>query len=128
MKQSLSDEQISELAAAWLESMRRGEEASEQVRQSVVMLTFFYTPQTQWKFILAAVDAAAEASDELYDIAAGPFEGLMGNHGDDYIDRVEELAARSEKFRNMLRGSWQHMMSDEVWARVQVARGEPTTR
>ena len=127
MKRSPSDEQITELAASWLGALRGGEGAAdEQIHQSVVMLTFLYAPETQWKFILAAVDAAAEMIEELYAIAAGPFEGLMGKNGAEYIDRVEAHAARSAKFRNMLHGSWQHLMSDEIWARVQAARGEPT--
>lgn len=127
MKRSLSDEQIIKLAGSWLDARRRGEAASDDpVHQSVVILTFVYAAETQWKFILAAVDGAAETIEELYAIAAGPFEGLMGKHGEEYIDRVEAEAARNFRFREMLHGSWQHQMSDDIWERVQAAGGEPT--
>ena len=126
---ALADEQIDSLASTWIDALRRGEEAAaDQVHQSVVILTFAYSPETQWKFILAATEAAGETIEELYAIAAGPFEGLMGKgrQGEEYIDRVESCAASSEKFRNMLHGSWRHGMSEDVWARGQAAAGQPT--
>lgn len=127
MRRTLADDQVQALAAAWLDAIRRGEAAShEKVHQTVVLLTFLHSAETQWAFIEAAVDFANETIEELYPIAAGPFEGLMGKHGDDYIDRVEASAAADAKFREMLHGSWRHAMSDETWARVQAARGEPT--
>ncbi|HEX6741229.1 MAG TPA: hypothetical protein VF079_05475 [Sphingomicrobium sp.] len=127
MPKDLDDSRIDALARAWIAARRRGEEAADdQVHESVVILTFAYSAETQWKFVTAAVALAAESIDELYAIAAGPFEGLMGKYGDDYIDRVEAEAARDPKFREMLHGSWQHLMSDQVWARVEAARGKPT--
>ena len=122
VKRSMPDDQVEELACQWIEAHRLGEEAQEDpVHQSVVMLTFFYTPEVQWKFLLAAVQNAG--ADEFGHIAAGPFEGLMGKHGDAYIDRVEAEAARDSGFKQMIGHAWQYLMSDAIWARVQAAAG-----
>jgi hypothetical protein len=127
LKRTLADDQVQALAAAWIDALRRGQSAAdEEVHQSVVILTFAYAADTQWNFIRAAVDRADATIEELYAIAAGPFEGFMGRHGEEYIERVEVEAERSPKFREMLHGAWQHQMSDELWARVLAARGEAT--
>lgn len=116
----MPDDQIEELARLWIDALRRGEGArDDEVHQSVLMLTFFYTPDVQWRFILAALQDAGD--DERGHIAAGPFEGLMGKYGEDYIERVEAEAARDPQFREMLSSAWQHLMSDEVFVRVQAA-------
>lgn len=116
----MADDQIDELARSWIDALRRGENAQgEEVHQAVVMLTFFYTPETQWKFVLAALQGAGD--HERGHIAAGPFEGLMGKHGQDFIDRVEAEAIRDPSFKEMLGDTWQYLMSDAIWARVQAA-------
>ena len=122
MKRSMPDDQVEELACQWIDAHRRGEEArDDQVHESVVMLSFFYAPEVQWKFLLSAVQNAG--ADEHGHIAAGPFEGLMGKHGDIYIDRVEAEAARDSGFKQMIGHAWQYLMSDAIWARVQAAAG-----
>ena len=118
MKRSLPDEQIDRLAAEWADALRRGDASSDdKIHESVVVLSFAYTADVQWQFILAAVRHVD--LDQLGSIAAGPFESLMGKNGDDYIDRVEDEAVRNLKFREMVRGSWRHMMNDDVWSRVE---------
>ena len=120
MKRSMPDNEVEELARLWIDALRRGEEATnEQVHKSVVMLAFLYEPEVQWKFLLAAVKNAR--ADEHGHVAAGPFEGLMGKHGDDYIDRVEAEASCDPDFRAMIGSAWQYLMSDAIWGRVQAA-------
>jgi len=47
---------------------------------------------------------------------------LLGRFGALAIDWVEARAATDHRFRRVLRGVWQHTMSDEIWARVCAAR------
>ncbi|MEK6238834.1 MAG: hypothetical protein N2C14_29315, partial [Planctomycetales bacterium] len=72
----------------------------------------------QWRFIKAAI-AHATTDDDLGHIAAGPMEHLLGRHGDDFIDQIEEFAASNSKFAKMMTGVWKHMTSDQVWGRVE---------
>ena len=63
------------------------------------------------------------ADDEaLSHLAAGPVEHLLGNHGDDYIDTVEQRAKGNPRFARMLGGCWQYTMSEDIWARVRAVR------
>ena len=55
-------------------------------------------------------------------LAAGPLEDLLAKRGEDFIDRVEELARKDPKFNDLLGGVWRNTMTDEVWQRVQAIR------
>src|SRR5262249_53354573 len=120
-------------ARAWLDELR-GEPADSEshVGQAVVMMNFTAKPEHQWQFILAAVAYASD--EELGHIAAGPVEHLLGNHGARYIEHVERRAGADAKFARMLSGVWKYMMTDDVWARVEVLKArfggspEPETK
>ena len=82
----------------------------------------FAPPEEQWAFILELIAAAPDDERVLSRIAAGPVEGLLGRFGDLAVPWIEARAASDQRFRRVLRGVWQHTMSDEVWARVCAAR------
>ena len=112
-------------ARSWIAELRGVQSESQRgVGQSVVMMNFTARPEHQWQFILAAVTHASD--DELGDIAAGPFEHLLGKHGERYIQKVEQRAEADPKFARMLAGVWKQLMTDEVWARVQVLKARYT--
>ncbi|HEX8257794.1 MAG TPA: hypothetical protein VF589_09175 [Allosphingosinicella sp.] len=72
----------------------------------------------QWAFLKAAVDCA-ETNGELRAVAAGPFEHLLGSHGEHYIAQVESRCREDGKFARMTTAAWRHRMGDDVWRRVQ---------
>ena len=113
---------MASLARRWLAEMQSGSEENP-VALEVTMMNFFAPPVAQWTFLETAV-ALAESENALIAIAAGPFEHLLGHHGDDFIGPVEEKAERDPKFAAMIRNSWRYMMSDEVWARVQAIQAK----
>lgn len=57
-------------------------------------------------------------------IAAGALEDIIADHGPAVIERVEELARGSARFRYMLSGVWTRGQdpAGEVWQRVLKAR------
>jgi len=87
----------------------------------VINWTYDNQHELLWSFILAvhARDTDNETSDYL---AAGAVEDLLSEFGNDYIERVEALAASDVRFKSMLCGVWQNTMSDELWSRLQQAR------
>jgi hypothetical protein len=85
------------LAKWWLSEIRR--EASTQI----TMMNFTARPQLQWQFILLAV-SLAESDEELGHIAAGPIENLLGWHGEQFINLVEDEAEKNQKFARTLTG------------------------
>ena len=116
-RRDLYDPDMAALAAAWMAELRIGSDEAP-VAMQVTMMNFLAPPADQWAFLLAAVDLA-ESDDELCEIAVGPFEHLLGFHGEAYIDLVESVAAGDPKFARMTKDSWRHLMSDDVWRRVQ---------
>jgi hypothetical protein len=113
-------------ARSWIAKLRGGADDSEEdAGELVVMMNFTSRPAHQWQFILAAI---AHASDEeLSHIAAGPVEHLLGWHGENYIDKVEERAEADPKFAKMLEGVWRYRMTDEMWERVEALKGRHPT-
>lgn len=77
-------------------------------------------PELCWSLILAVLDR--KPSEKVTGmLAAGPLEDLLGSHGEQLIERVEERARNDPAFRHLLGGVWQGGMSDEIWTRVQAA-------
>ena len=107
-----------QLAAQWIAQLRAGARpADDDVGVTVTLMNFTAPHDVQWTFLEAAV-AAAETDDELCAVAAGPFEHLLGHHGDSYIDAVERRCADDPKWKRVAEGAWQYLMSEAVWARV----------
>ena len=62
-------------------------------------------PDRAWNLVLQLVDASP--SDRVLElVAAGPMEDLMDRHGKAVIDRVEGMAKKSPRFKQMLAGVW----------------------
>jgi hypothetical protein len=56
-------------------------------------------------------------------LAAGALEDILARHGAAVIEMVEGLAARYQHFRHCLAGVWQNRIPDDIWERIQRARG-----
>lgn len=81
------------------------------------------SPDECWELI-HAIRQAADASDKiLANLAAGPVEDLLVDHGHRYIDDVERLARIDAQFRKMLGAVWKNGIADDVWSRVQRVAG-----
>jgi hypothetical protein len=85
-------------------------------------MNFTASPDAQWKFIVVAFSSGNESTHG--HLAAGPVEHLLGNHGDRYIESFETMAADDPRFAKMLKGCNQYRMSEEVWRRARIARGD----
>jgi hypothetical protein len=75
-------------------------------------------PESAWSVIQEII--ATDQSDKiLSNVGAGPLEDLMGRHGAQFIDRVEQCARSDKAFRRMLGTVWKNQIADDVWARIQ---------
>lgn len=54
----------------------------------------------------------------LSNLAAGPLEDLLVNHGELFIDRIEKIAVSDSQMRKLLGAVWKNSMSDSVWERI----------
>jgi hypothetical protein len=103
-----------DLRALLLEYVRRDDDAFEAVAR-------MHDPDQCWRLIELA--RASDLTDEqLAFVSAGPFEDLMGRHGEAFIDRVEVAARQDAKMRLMIATVWRGGMSETVWRRVEGLR------
>ncbi len=128
----LTDEKWQHLIKSFLMEIRKNsgkdyEEGNHKWSEIVTNLSFWASPEVQWKFIIDAV-SLAETDKELGHIAAGNIERLLGKYGEDYIDLVETEAKNNQKFARTLTGCLQYMMTDEIWARVQKLQAQVKNR
>ena len=80
-------------------------------------------PEQCWESILAILEHTSD-DKALANLAAGPLEDLLSDHGPKFIERVEERAGQDAKFKDLLGGVWQNLMSDDIWERLQAVAGE----
>jgi hypothetical protein len=102
---------VSELEEEWFQG---GELMMDAVRD---------VPETVWPAILKILEHEL-TPDQIADLAAGPMEDLLAQHGARFIERVEAEAKRNPRFNYLLGGVWRSRMSEEIWGRVRRARKE----
>jgi hypothetical protein len=120
------ESQIERLIEGWIAFANADFEPRERLRHSLswandkVNMMANEDPEFLWKFILAAYSRDLGKADA--DFAAGPLEDLLSQHGDKFIDRIEELALRDARFNFLLGGVWKHWTTDDVWQRIEAVR------
>jgi hypothetical protein len=115
------------LVATWIEHHRRQAETGKVPDE-----TFWAweeldqlcraAPDPAWEIILLILEAD-QSPATVRNRAAGPLEDPLAGHGPEVIARVEERARNDPGFRLLLGGVWNYVMSADVWARVEKARG-----
>ena len=121
----LSDFDLARIAKAWMQEIEANQKDGK-AGDWVIIINFFYPPEVQWRFILQCVNHA-KSSDQCCAVGVGPVEHLLGFHGENWISRIERLAAENETFREMIQCVWRHKMTDDVWKRVQALQRRPKT-
>ena len=74
-------------------------------------------PEQAWATILEVL-SKTDSLQVLGQLAAGPLEDLLSNHGEHFIDRTEELARIDPKFAVLLGGVWKFQITDPIWERI----------
>lgn len=78
--------------------------------------------ETMWQFVTGVLARRPPASVLGY-LAAGPLEDMIAHFGDYFIERIESTAGSDPAFRELLHGVWKNSTPDELWQRVEIARG-----
>lgn len=120
-----NDSKLEELVNAWI-TVAEAEDGSPECEEafwaySKVMKMRYEDPDGLWRFILAAYNKPM--SDKAVSLfAAEPLEELLSRYGENFIDRLEELAEKDDVFNDFLAGVWKNDMPDGVWNRIQAVR------
>jgi hypothetical protein len=110
------------LKEKWIEYTNTNDKALFEAWEVLNDLVF-EQPQQAWKVILEILEETN--SDEVIgNLAAGPFEDILSEHGDTFIDEVEIKTRQNPKFTKLVLGVYQGGMSKSVWSRIQVLQGK----
>ncbi|MFZ5798137.1 MAG: DUF6869 domain-containing protein [Thermodesulfobacteriota bacterium] len=55
----------------------------------------------------------------LSNLAAGPLEDLLSQHGELIINKIEKLTEHDNQLKKMLGAVWKDSISDSIWKRIQ---------
>ena len=114
-----NDKSIRAMAEAvfheWREEIKEAETAWELTR----LIESRIDPDRALCVILGIM--ALDSKDGEIDLlGAGPLEDFLNNSGPEYIEVIEQLAAKNPRFKTVLKGVWQtHDMDLAVWRRVE---------
>ncbi|MBC7997010.1 MAG: hypothetical protein IAF58_03655 [Leptolyngbya sp.] len=125
---ALKSSDLQRLVEAYLKGTEggRGSAAHEENwwAISTVMFMTEKEPERLWQFIVAAYPGLnTERMKAVF--AAGPIEDLLSHHGEQVIDRIEELALTDDNFRYLLGGVWRAGTPKKIWKRLENIRGSP---
>ncbi|MYM56010.1 DUF6869 domain-containing protein [Thalassovita mangrovi] len=80
------------------------------------------TPEIAFQIVLILADGLTSPRQASI-VAAGFLEDIIVKHGPTFIDRIEEIAYRSPRFRYVLSGVWPQGEQDSaVWKRIAAIR------
>lgn len=118
----MSDEEKTKLVNSWTE-LHQVEPETE--RHNALFWSFgqmweltHKEPETAFEIILRILETKGGLRVEA-NLAAGPLEDLLVEHGSFVIDRIECEAANNPAFRHLLGGVWKNAMKEDIWTRVQ---------
>ena len=81
-------------------------------------------PELALNIVVELVERAPDDESLAY-VAAGPLEGLVVDHGERLIDRIESLAKERPKFQKALAGIFLTRCPEPVRKRIEAVRGDP---
>jgi hypothetical protein len=113
------DESICAMAGAVFHEWREEINQAETAWELTTLIESRIDPDRALRVILGIM--ALDEQDEMIDrLGAGPLEDFLNEYGPEYIDVIEQLAAKNPRFRMVLKGVWQTAEMDlEVWKRVE---------
>jgi len=114
---------MAELVSRWISERQASTPLEPEWAMTCEWEIIQKAPELGFVFILSVLATTAD-EEILGSLSAGPLENLLAFYGASVIDKIEDEARRSPRFRALLRGVWQNKTPDEVWKRVLTASGE----
>jgi hypothetical protein len=114
------------IVEAWI-AMHHAEPDSQTYNDNFWAFTALWdlcrtSPDRCWD-VIGKIRQSDSSDSILANLAAGPLEDLLVQHGHRFIDAVEVLAREDDKFRKLLGALWQNDIADDVWARIKSVAG-----
>jgi hypothetical protein len=117
----MTEAELESIAEGWIRYQHAVEGSAEQAANWDFVSTAFDIrvgdPMVLWRLILA-IHLRDQSDDVQCVLAAGPLEDLLSDHGNVFIEVVEQQANSDPTFARLLGGVYRRSMSDDVWRRV----------
>lgn len=119
---TLEIDEIEKLARVWIEeyspinrALRQDEKPFECWEALELMIATMNS--ASWDVV---VNIKNNTDDEyvIANVAAGPLETFIAALGSENLKKIEAEAIANPKFAYALRGVWQNLTPDEVWAKI----------
>jgi hypothetical protein len=112
------------LAEAWLryDAGKPNEKNPEAWADDRLMDLVCRDPEAAWQ-VIDLMWRQASDDQTLANIAAGPVEDLLADHGEAFIDRIYLLARREPVFRKLLGAVWRNSIHEPVWQKLKSIAG-----
>lgn len=81
-----------------------------------------FNPSLAW-LIITLIIATDKQGDSLLDLIHGPLESWIFRHAPKSIELIEEEARDNERFKWALGGLVKPECADDIWERLEIARG-----
>lgn len=123
-------------AAQWIKMTRTPEaELSDELFDAGFELNIWAhdEPEHAWKVIIKIIEAldleelrsgSGDARMIASNLAAGPLESLLNNHGARFISQLQEQAKADSRFAWVLSGVWPSQIAEPVWTKVRQLAGD----
>jgi hypothetical protein len=114
---------IDEIASGWIaeySSPNKDRLDSERIDDFWNQLTdlVYGKHENAWNIILRIIDKTDDKF-VISNVAAGPLESLIAQHGSIYLKQIEAKARSSPKFCFALTVVWQNFTPDDLWQQIQ---------
>jgi hypothetical protein len=121
-----NDSDWEKLISDWIAAEESGKRTSDQdpkwwAVDEVILWHILGNHKALWDFVVRVFERPM--SDRAFGmIAAGPLEDLLGDYGELYIDRIEEMARKNPRFNYLLGGLWRSSSKPDIWSRIEQIR------
>jgi hypothetical protein len=112
----------SKLTQSWIEFQRTQNPDLEWSNDEFIDLAN-ENPDVAWECILGVIET--EHTDEiLSNLAEGPMEDLLAEHGLKFIDRIESLSKENIVFSRLIKHLWVEGISPQVQNKIRTIRSK----
>ncbi len=113
---------IQKLTRAWIDFQRtRGADLEWSSDEFIELAN--QTPEVAWECILGVIEAECR-DDILANLAEGPLEDLLAEHGSRFIDRIENMSRENIVFARLVKHVWVEAIPAQLQNRVRVIQSK----
>lgn len=113
---------IKKLTQAWIDFQRTENSDSEWSSDDFIDLAN-EAPEIAWECILSVIETES-TDDILSNLAEGPMEDLLAEHGSQFIDRIESISKENIVFARLIKRVWIEGLPSKVQNKIRIIQSK----